>query len=74
MIAGVLLLLNTYPLIVSEDLVFRSKETTMTGSVSVMVYSLSGLNRLTQENVEAAMAVVEAVSYTHLTLPTNPIV
>ena len=59
MIAGVLLLLNTYPLIVSEDLVFRSKETTMTGSVSVMVYSLSGLNRLTQENVEAAMAVVE---------------
>ena len=31
----------------------------MTGSVSVMVYSLSGLNRLTQENVEAAMAVVE---------------
>ena len=59
MIAGVLLLLNTYPLIVSEDLVFRSKETTMAGSVSVMVYSLSGLNRLTQENVEAAMAVVE---------------
>ena len=59
MIAGVLLLLNTYPLLVSEDLVFRSKETTMTGSVSVMVYSLSGLNRLTQENVEAAMAVVE---------------
>jgi len=58
-IAGVLLLLNTYPLLVSEDLVFRSKETTMTGSVSVMVYSLSGLNRLTQENVEAAMAVVE---------------
>ena len=31
----------------------------MTGSVSVMVYSLSGLNRLTHENVEAAMAVVE---------------
>ena len=46
MISGVLLLLNTYPLLVSEDLVFRSKETTMTGSVSVMVYSLSGLNRL----------------------------
>ena len=54
-----LLLLNTYPLLVSEDLVFRSKETTMQGSVSVMVYSLAGLDRLNQENVAAAMAVVE---------------
>ena len=58
-IAAVLLLLNTYPLLVSEDLVFRSKETTMTGSVSVMVYSLAGLDKLNQENVSAAMAVVE---------------
>ena len=58
-IAGVLLLLNTYPLRVSQDLVFRSKETNMTGSVSVVVYSLAGLNRLNQENVAAAMAVVE---------------
>ena len=58
-IAAVLLLLNTYPLLVSEDLVFRSKETNMTGSVSVVVYSLAGLNRLNQENVAVAMAVVE---------------
>ena len=58
-IAAVLLLLNTYPLLVSEDLVFRSKETTMQGSVSVMVYSLAGLDKLNQENVAAAMAVVE---------------
>ena len=58
-IAAVLLLLNTYPLLVSEDLVFRSKETNMTGSVSVMVYSLAGLDKLNQENVSAAMAVVK---------------
>ena len=58
-IAAVLLLLNTYPLLVSEDLVFRSKETTMQGSGSVMVDSLAGLDRLKQENVAAAMAVVE---------------
>ena len=58
-IAAVLLLLNTYPLLVSEDLVFRSKETTMQGNVSVMVYSLSGLDKLNPENVSAAMAVVE---------------
>ena len=31
----------------------------MQGSVSVMVYSLSGLDRLNEENVAAAMAVVE---------------
>ncbi len=54
-----LLLLNTYPLLVSEDLVFRSKASTLQSSVSVMVYSLSGLERLTEENVSAAMAVVE---------------
>jgi signal transduction histidine kinase len=55
----VLILLNTYPLLVSEDLVFRSKETSLQSSVSVMVYSLSGLDQLNEENVSAAMAVVE---------------
>ena len=54
-----MLLLNTYPLLVSQNMVFRSKETTMQSSVSVMVYSLSGLDRLNEENVAAAMAVVE---------------
>jgi len=53
------LLLNTYPLVVSQDMVFRSKETTMQSSVSVMVYSLSGLEQLTEENVAEAMAVAE---------------
>ena len=54
-----LLLLNTYPLVVSEDMVFRSKESTLQSTVSVMVYSLSGLDRLNEENVTQAMAVVE---------------
>ena len=58
-IAAVLLLLNTYPLRVSQDLVFRSKEATLESSVSVMVYSLSDLDHLTEENVAQAMAVVE---------------
>lgn len=58
-ILAVLLLLNTYPLLVSEDLVFRSKATSLQGSVSVMVYSLSDLDRLNEENVAQAMAVVE---------------
>ena len=54
-----LVLLNTYPLLVSQDLVFRSKATTLQSSVSVMVNSLSGLDELTEENVAQAMAVVE---------------
>ena len=58
-IAGVLLLLNTYPLLVSQDLVFRSKASTVQNSVSVMAYSLTGLDRLSEENVAAAMEVVE---------------
>ena len=58
-IAALLMLVNTYPLVVSQDLVFREKETSLQGSVSVMVYSLSGLERLSEENVTAAMAVVE---------------
>ncbi len=58
-IAAVLLLLNTYPLLVSEDLVFRSKEANLQSGVSVMVYSLSGLEQLNPENVGEAMAVAE---------------
>ena len=38
---------------------FRSKENTLQSSVSVMVYSLAGLDHLTEENVAEAMAVVE---------------
>ena len=38
---------------------FHSKTATLQNSVSVMVYSLSGMDQLTEENVAAAMAVVE---------------
>ena len=69
-IAAVLILLNTYPLLVSQDMVFRSKETTMQASVSVMVYSLSGLEELNEENVSAAMAVVEETGLSRI-LVTN---
>lgn len=58
-IAVLLVLMNTYPLLVSQDLVFRAKKTSLQSSVSVMVYSLSGLERLSEENVTAALAVVE---------------
>ena len=59
MIVFVLGLLNTYPLLESQNLVFRSKVTAMTGSVKVIESALSGLEELTPENVGQAMTVVE---------------
>ncbi|MDY3281459.1 sensor histidine kinase [Dysosmobacter sp.] len=53
------MVLNIYPPLVSEDLVFRSKTATLQSSVSVIVSSLSGLDRLTEENVTSAMTVAE---------------
>ena len=53
------MVLNIYPPLVSEDLVFRSKTATLQSSVSVIVSSLSGLDRLTEENVASAMTVAE---------------
>lgn len=58
-IVAVLVLMNTYPLTASEDLVFRSKETTMKSNVSVMTTALTGLAELNQENVATAMTVAE---------------
>ena len=53
------MVLNIYPPLVSEELVFRSKTATMQSSVSVIVSSLSGLDKLTVENVASAMTVAE---------------
>ena len=69
--AAVLGLLNTYPLWVSEDLVFRAKETSLQNSVSVMVYSLSGLDQLNEENVAQAMAVVEETGLSRILVTDN---
>lgn len=66
LIAAVLVLLNTYPLIVSEDLVFRSKAATMENSVSVMVSSLANLENLTEENVSSAMTLVESTDMSRI--------
>ncbi len=58
-IAAVLIFMNTYPLTVSEDLVVRSKQTTLQNSVNVMVTALSGIEELNEENVASAMTLVE---------------
>ena len=58
-IAVVLIILNTYPLIESQNLVFRSKETSLNGSVKVIESALSGLSSLTESNVEKALSGLE---------------
>lgn len=58
-IVAVLILLNTYPLARSEDLTFRSKQRTLQNGVSVMITALSGMEKLTEENVASAMTLVE---------------
>ena len=54
-----LILLNSYPLLVSQNLVFRSKQAAMAGSVKVVESALSGLETLTQDNVSQALAGVD---------------
>ena len=54
-----LCLLNTYPLLESQNLVFRSKVAAMGSSVKVIESALSGLEELTPENVGQALTVVE---------------
>ena len=50
-----LVLLNTYPLLQSQTMVFQSKETSMKSSVKLIEASLSGLKQLDEENVSKAL-------------------
>ncbi len=70
-IIAVLVLMNTYPLTVSEDLVFRSKETTLKSSVSLMATALTGLEKLNEENVSSALTVTEETGISRI-LVTDP--
>ena len=55
----VLVLMNTYPLLVSEDLVFRAKHTALQASASAINTAVAGLEELTEVNVAQAMEAVE---------------
>jgi len=55
----VLVLMNTYPLLVSQDLVFRAKHATLQSVAAAINAAVSGLSELTEENVAQAVAQVE---------------
>ena len=65
-ILAVLALLNTYPLLISQSLVFQTKETAMKSSVKMVESALSGLPELTEENVGQALASVEETGVSRL--------
>ena len=48
LLVTVLVLMNTYPLLVSEDLVFRSKHTALQSSAAAINASVTGLDALTE--------------------------
>lgn len=58
-LALVLVLLNTYPLVASQDLLFASKRVAMNSQTAVMASTLMGLEELTEENVLQVMNVLD---------------
>ncbi len=55
----VMVLMNTYPLLVSEDLVFQSKCSSLLSSAAVLNAAVSGLDELTEENVGQVLSNVD---------------
>lgn len=58
-LAAVLLLLNTYPLIASEDLLFASKRDSLKGQAAVMASALMELEQLSSDQVERVMNLLD---------------
>ena len=57
-IAAVLILLNTYPILVSQDLVFKSKQNSLQSQAAVIASTLAGPEGLSQEGVGRVMEVL----------------
>ena len=59
LILAVLVLLNTYPLLMSQNLMFRSQQTALQNQAVLVTNSLTTADQLTPEGVEAAIAPLE---------------
>ncbi len=70
-ILAVLIVLNTYPLVASQELVFQSKQTALQNEASVLASNLSGLEILTGDGVERIMALLQERGLNR-TLVTDP--
>ena len=69
--AVVLVLLNTYPLIASQDLLFRSKQDALKSQAAVMASALMELETLSSDQVVRVMNMLDNMSLTRI-LVTDP--
>ena len=65
-IAAVLVLLNTYPVLASQNLIFKSKQTSLLNRAAVVASALAGLENLTAEGVEQVMNQLDDGSLTRI--------
>lgn len=65
-IAAVLVLLNTYPILASQDLIFKSKQTSLQSQTAVMASALAGLENLSAEGVEQVMNQLDDMGLTRI--------
>ena len=68
-IAAVLVLLNTYPILVSQDLIFKSKQTSLQSQTAVVASALAGLESLTTGGVEHTY--INGLSYSRIIIGTK---
>ena len=61
-----LLLLNTYPMTSSRDMVFEEKHSAMSSQATVIASSLSGLDRLTKESVAEVLRILDIGGYARM--------
>ena len=61
-----LLLLNTYPLISSRDAIFEEKRSSMSAQASTVASPLSGLERLSGENIAEVLRYLDLSGYTRV--------
>ena len=66
-----LILLNTYPLISSRDLVFEEKKSSLSAQTAVVASSLSGLETLSRPGIEEVLRVLDVSGLTRI-LVTDP--
>lgn len=65
-IAAVLVLLNTYPLLASQDLIFKSKHVSLQSQTAVMASAMAGLEELSSEGVEQVMKQLDDMGMTRI--------
>ena len=70
-IAAVLILLNTYPVLMAQDMVFESKKASLQSQTAVVASALAVSETLTADGVQQSMLLLEDINATRM-LVTDP--